>query len=947
MFCGRERELARLDEAWAAVAEGDGGEPQVVALVAESGLGKTRVVQEFYRRLAARMQGETVRYWPPTLGQVDDNLQVHVEPSTCDPSAPVPFLWWGLRVPDPGARNQAVVGQFAAAVDHFTPHLAPLYRTRRRREHQQAIGKTVGKVVLDIAIDAVPFAGLFKTIGETAFELGQGAHGWWAERQAPAPADVLAQQRDDLVTRMVADIGVVVSRREADTLAVPAVLVLDDGHFAQPDSSELAFLDRVLSEARAHRWPVLVIVTCWTAEWHRDAAAPLDEGLTAAGVVLRHATALDPSWTPTLLGPVEDLAPVLRAALPGLTPPQASALLERAGGNPRFLDEIVRWCARNAKVFDGRRLDAALTDRGLDTLLEKTVALHDLVEERLLSLEPEVRRALLLASLQGQEFVEPLVQEVAAALDAADGDGRALEWAERPHAFIRREAGVLGAFTQRVFHEVAVRCVGNEFDEDDVAEALRLVVRRRMLDVSALDAAPMALSLRTCMLAARLFAASDAASERHIAAYALARLVSAHGAHHEYALAWQCARQLADALDTLDADTVYWYMYYQAADTLRQHGDAARARLLVERAIAAQRRRCGQAGAAHAEHQSLSLLLKLHGEASRDLGDLQIARASFDEALEIDRAALAWSDSPWADRDLMVSMLNVAQISRQCGDAHGTLTLRQDALTIARARFEREATRDTREDLALCITAVADVHRDLGERAALPAAYADALAHRRAIVAETDDDMARAALATALERAGTSSLEAGDSLAARDAFAESLPLRRTLAEEQGTPAARIALAEVLRHLGDVARTGEDWTSALQAYGESWEVSAAACEAQVTPHGHRTRSLALERLATTAFAADSLDEAETILRDRLDLDVPYAEEVQTPALWRDVAASHYWLSRVLQTRGDLEEAREQAHLALLLFTDLHDHVGTPDTGDDLARAQRQVEALTPR
>jgi predicted ATPase len=45
---GRENELSVLRQAWHAAIS---GRPQVVALVAEARLGKTRIVQEFYRWL--------------------------------------------------------------------------------------------------------------------------------------------------------------------------------------------------------------------------------------------------------------------------------------------------------------------------------------------------------------------------------------------------------------------------------------------------------------------------------------------------------------------------------------------------------------------------------------------------------------------------------------------------------------------------------------------------------------------------------------------------------------------------------------------------------------------------------------------------------------------------------------------------------------------------------
>jgi tetratricopeptide (TPR) repeat protein len=939
VFCGRARELAALEHVWDAVAHGDTPGPRVVAIVAESGLGKTRVVQEFYRRLAVREQGETLRYWPAALGARDDNLTITVDPGLCDATAPVPFLWWGVRVPDPGARNQAVAGQFAAAVDLLSPHLAPLFRTRRVRDARRAVGLTIGKVVLDVAVDAVPFAGLFKAIGETALEVGQGVQGMWSARQEVSPGEVQRRQRDDLVERVVADLGLLLGRSEADGGPLPAVVVVDDVQFAGSDPSTVRFVARLLEAATTQQWPVLVIVTCWTAEWHRDAQG----SDTVASAVSRHASATDAAWTPTYLEPVDDLGPMLRTALPGLSTPQAEAVLTRAGGNPRFLDEIIRCCARNPRFFEGRDLAAELTAAGLGSLLDKTLHLHDLVEERLQALAPDVRRALLLASQQGQEFVEPLVGDVVAHLGNDFDAARELAEAEHPHAFVRRERGLLGAFTQRVFHEVALRNLANEFDEDDVADALRGVLRRRLADVDGLDAMPETVGLRTCMLAARLLAEAPDDGDRHVAAHALSRLVAAYGRKDEHTLERHYAWLLADVLDTLDADVVHFYLYYQAADALRRHGFASRALALADTATSAQRRRVEAAPHVDASG-ALALLLKLGGQLCRDLGDIGQARARFGEALDIDRRALQAPTHPWADRDVMVSLLNVAQVTRQCGDVTTALALRREAMAVARARFDRGATRDTREDLAVCVSAVADSLRDVGDASAIAEAYAEALAHRRAIAAAVDDDAAREALATALERVGSVALDDGDAEAAAAVFAESVAVRRHLATAQDTPASHIALAEALRHVGDAARTLDDWTAAVQAYGESRDVSAAACQRQVTPHAHRVRSLALERLATTALAADSLDAALAILHERLALDTPYAEQVQSPAIWRDVAASHYWLSRVLQVRGDLDAAREQAALALLVFTDLHEHLGTTASAADVQHAQRQVEVV---
>ncbi|WP_226583873.1 hypothetical protein, partial [Acuticoccus sediminis] len=82
--------------------------------------------------------------------------------------------------------------------------------------------------------------------------------------------------------------------------------------------------------------------------------------------------------------------------LPGLTPKQQLALLKRADGNPRFMDEICRFAAGRARYFVGLNTANPLTEEGHAALLRETVDLHRLVEGRLKSAPQDVQRAVAL-----------------------------------------------------------------------------------------------------------------------------------------------------------------------------------------------------------------------------------------------------------------------------------------------------------------------------------------------------------------------------------------------------------------------------------------------------------------------------------------------------------------------------------------------------------------------
>ena len=132
VFCGRDNDLDYLREAWRIVTEEN--TLQVVTLLAESGLGKTRLVQEFYSWLAQTHRSEGAGYWPSQIGQNQQNLLVNPVISDIDSKQDVPFLWWGLRLNDPEGRNQLLSSAVSTYLKALTPHLEHTYRARRQRD---------------------------------------------------------------------------------------------------------------------------------------------------------------------------------------------------------------------------------------------------------------------------------------------------------------------------------------------------------------------------------------------------------------------------------------------------------------------------------------------------------------------------------------------------------------------------------------------------------------------------------------------------------------------------------------------------------------------------------------------------------------------------------------------------------------------------------------------
>lgn len=946
-FCGRTQELDALRQAYRNVAWAPQGTPQLVAIVGESGLGKTRLVQEFYRWLATSEDGST-GYWPGDLAAVDDNLQINPDPAACNSARPVPFLWWGLRLPDPGARNQAVAGQLASSLDTLTPHLEPALRTERRRQAGKGMAMAVGNVAFDVAFDfvatLVPPLGLLKTIGQGALELGQHARTLWRARDVDAPGRLQDQQREDLADRIVSDFGVLLSRDATETPAVPAVIVIDDGQFSEHDPSIVTFVQKMMTAAVARQWRVLFVVTYWTAEWNRHfGPGTEDDAPTIARVIHARRGDFGEAWRPLDLPAVGDLSPIVAAVLPGLPPAQTSALVERAGGNPRYLDEVLRFCERNERLFVGRNLSAPLTDKGLATLLERTVDLQELVAERLHLLEPGVRRALLLASAQGQEFLTPLVSDVSAILHETAGEPE-LDRAEHPHAFIHRQPGCRGAFAQRVFHEVAVAQIGNDFDEDAVQEALRAALRRRLDAFDALMESEEAVRIRTCLLASELLVdtADDEDAER--VRLALVHLVQTYQWRQDHELAWRCADRLSACLADANTGRTSGYPYHVAAATLMARGRVAEATALLARGLDAQRQLVARNPSG--DHEAvLALLLETASRCARAEGRAVDAEVHLREALDIRRTAVARDSAPDVRRSLLVTCLDLGHLARDRGDLQAAGAAYGEAHAIAKDLDAAHATCQSGDDLVLAQVALGDVASALGDVERAAAHYAGSLARVAAdgpvADGDTDADARRAGI---LERIGRTALSRGDLEAADRSLQDAVALRRRLAERLQTPEAHAALANGLRQVGDMHWDRQDLPAAWTAFAESLAAIEAAGTLGPTPFMLRVRSLALERMGRVALLLDDLDTAEAVFGQRLDTDRAVASALRTVDAWRNVLTSEFWLADVAEQRGDPAAAEARFRLTLDLARDLLEHQRTASAKDDVRRILARLGRL---
>jgi class 3 adenylate cyclase/tetratricopeptide (TPR) repeat protein len=218
----------------------------------------------------------------------------------------------------------------------------------------------------------------------------------------------------------------------------PAIIVLDDVHWADPDL--IALLERIQHEPWAEPFLFLALARAEPVEWYRDLPV-----LRLGGLALRDARRI-----------------VGALAGPGLPRTVMERLIERAAGNPLFLEESARMLIESGVL--------ARTARGWQvtdaTAIERVPAtLRLLVAARLDNLPPVAKRLLQLASVAGLFTWDDLLERLAAtSVETDDGASlrAALRLLEERDLLRRRAVSRIPETVELDFKHVVIRDVAYE-----------------------------------------------------------------------------------------------------------------------------------------------------------------------------------------------------------------------------------------------------------------------------------------------------------------------------------------------------------------------------------------------------------------------------------------------------------------------------------------------------
>jgi class 3 adenylate cyclase len=338
---GRDAELERLRDI---VDELTAGRGQIASIVGEVGLGKTRLLAEI-----AGLAGERVTWLEGRCLSYGGEL-----------------LYWPFVEM---LRNWLDVTEGDAEL---------AVRTKLRARMNVALGARAQEVL--------PYlARLLSVRVEPEIE----------QDLARVPPDVLARHVREAFRAWI----------EALAAARPVIIAIDDLHWADPSTRELA--EDLLDVT--DRAPVLVVTT-----FRPDPASEAWRYRLAVMGEYSHRAVEVP------LGPLpaEPAARLAEAIIPGgkLDPWTLKAIVERAEGNPLYLEELLRSLIESGALERKRNWTLTISHQEL-----LPPALETLLVARIDRLPPEARRVAQVASVVGREFPVRIVEQVAGA-DSLEGD---------------------------------------------------------------------------------------------------------------------------------------------------------------------------------------------------------------------------------------------------------------------------------------------------------------------------------------------------------------------------------------------------------------------------------------------------------------------------------------------------------------------------------------------
>ena len=908
-FVGREKELKWLRSRFDACAKRDpttkkliSGGPQLAVIVAESGLGKSRLVQALYQELTTDPAWDPpeVNYWPDTFdvpsGTANSHILVNPDMHGHKPAGSPRFLWLGTRWTDPGPDQRNVESSACKVVEFrrlLDLHVQLLMErqgvwdkicTKGGKELKNLKKNWPTLLTSFVADKLVPYGGLMVKVAQAGLKKVQegdtrlGSAERAEQREAESATELFVEEMQEVLSDRYQPL--------------PVVLWLDDAQWMDAPTREA--VEQLYRVSLARKLPLLIVVTHWEQEWEQLASATGLRGIAEQAGEKVSVWRLEKGGNADLRGMVRD-------ALPGLTPSQQELLVSKSDGNFLTMVENISDLQKNQQYFEQADITKALNELGDEEIAGLAGKRQEHVKQRFDKLDAVTKQLLGWSSHLGVKFLRGVVVDFAKTqgvimdaeaelnrcerplviLTTPDGCSQTREWRDRAFLEVaRKRFGVAKAKwtadLDAVLREHLVRWINNSFDADgDIVRPPESETdgegaeqREATPDPVPVDAAILlgAEERRDLLGMARntlpLPANPDWENPEHAAALKC-RILSTWTDEMDHL--WDRVREVATELECVD-----WHSSERVGLSLamlhwcREDWEAAgawrSARNLCEWRVARRRRESAADPHDAKCRWLLSGALMYSGDLDVTAGDLDRALAKYEESLEIRRALCGELGTPESRRDVTCCLLDVGNVQKERGELELALESSEECLALRRELLKDGDTPAALDDVRLALDKVAAVEEAMGNLDAALTRYTESLAIRRTLCSEDTTVQARWDVASGLDNVARTAKAQGNPDGALAAFEESLGIARSLAVELGTAGARHEVASSLIEIGDIERECGNEGAAILKYEESLEILRALCAGNPTSGAHLRVSFSLDSVADIEKQRGNLEAA---------------------------------------------------------------------------------------
>ena len=954
-FYGRCEELAWLYDLFNNVAQSR--VPRLAVIVAESGIGKSALVQALYRKLShdPGWDRESPRgFWPDAFQGSGDELKVNPDfPESYRPGDPPEFMWLGIRWHSPGDRNQVESCPLPRAREDLYRHVKVIqgmggalagFRDSLRRKGVELRARGVeetatlaGEVATAVAFGpVVPLAKPF-VVAAREVRQGKGARHRDLEEAAKRSAgDELCRELGEL-------------RNGGKRL--PTILWLDETQWIDPSSIE--FLENLFRLAKSGKWPLLVIATHWEREWR---------------VHLRHGSEGAPSLTRFAdwefgenrktevrfleKGDRESLRFRLLEWLPGLTWAQQELIIEKSDGNFLSLDENRRELERTKKNFESEDPTRPLTRAAMKRVEAWEYDRGKRVQQRFEGLEEKTRDILGWSSRAGARFVRRMIGEFAQKrIESAEGrlsmciDPYLVLWESENRSLMEFRGPAYYQYAMTYFEEFL-----RASDDDDLQSFIekwfsgwvnrcfddngQTLPPERAPESSLLATSP-AERVELLEMAVRFLPLRDAPDWSEPLAPLAAASLRAHCMLVEaYSMErlWDQCRKIGKSLEKIDwmaAPTTVLNLggREEVCSHLVTAGAFGAAGRLADSLLAVSRARFEEFGTPESR-RDVSVALRRLGDIECEQGELDRAHERFSEALEVRRQLLRELRTPESAGDFAHAWENLGAIERECGELNEARKSYSEALEIRRSLDEGWNTPETSEGLFSTLFGLASIEKERGELGRAHKLSSEALEICRRLSEAFGYESW--GIAVSLVSLGEIECEQGELDRAHEHYSEALEIHRRSAEERGTPESRSEVSVALCRLGFIEIGRDELDQAHKRFSEALEIRRRCAEELGTPESRRAVAFPIIHLGDIEEERGKLDRANKRYAEALEIHQRLAEELGTPGSREDVAWLLCCVGDIEEGRGELDRAHERFSEALKIRRRCAEEFGTTDS-----------------